>query len=229
MSMLMFSKDMELSKENLQVQIKGKSCACKTCTQESSYPSSRWLSSRNQWSFQTRSVRESETFHWMGELFCYTYERCFHGQWKFPCSTSSDQEEATNQFRPKRSKWSIGTWALLLQICGWANRKIPWMYSILHSRHEERLLDSDTSPGFKASNLHVNRHWKIPMDTASSETGVASDVFQKKLDEIFHNVPGVTWIADDVVIYGRSIEEHDKHFLNFLSIVRKNNVKQNLT
>ena len=29
---------------------------------------------------------------------------------------------------------------------------------------------------------------------------VASDVFQKKLDEIFHNVPGVTGIADDMVI-----------------------------
>ena len=54
------------------------------------------------------------------------------------------------------------------------------------------------------------------------ETIVASPVFQKKLDKIFHNVPGVTGIADDMVIYGKSIEEHDKHFLNFLSIVKKN-------
>ena len=58
-------------------------------------------------------------------------------------------------------------------------------------------------------------------------TFVASDVFQKKLDEIFHSVPGLTNIADDMVIYGKSIEEHDKHFLNFLSIVRKNNLKLN--
>ena len=58
-------------------------------------------------------------------------------------------------------------------------------------------------------------------------TGVASDVFQKKLDEIFHNVPGVTGIADDMVIYGKSIEECDKHFPSFLSIVRKNNLKLN--
>ena len=49
-------------------------------------------------------------------------------------------------------------------------------------------------------------------------TFVASDIFQKKLDELFHNVSGVTGIADDMVIYGKSIEEHDKHFLNFLSI-----------
>ena len=34
---------------------------------------------------------------------------------------------------------------------------------------------------------------------------VASDVFQKKPDEIFNNVPGVTGIVDDMVIYGRSI------------------------
>ena len=52
-------------------------------------------------------------------------------------------------------------------------------------------------------------------------TVVASDVFQKKLDEIFHNVQGVTGIADDMVIYGKLIEEHDKHFLSFLSIVGK--------
>ena len=38
---------------------------------------------------------------------------------------------------------------------------------------------------------------------------VPSDVFQKKLDEIFHNVPGVTAIVDDMVIYGKSTEEHD--------------------
>ena len=63
---------------------------------------------------------------------------------------------------------------------------------------------------------------QLPMGTV-----VACDVFQKKLDEIFHNVPGVTGIADDMVIYGKSIEEHDKHFLSFLSIVRKNNLKVN--
>ena len=63
---------------------------------------------------------------------------------------------------------------------------------------------------------------QLPMGTI-----VASDVFQRKLYEIFHNVQGVTGIADDMVIYGKSIEEHDKHFLSFLSIVRKNNLRLN--
>ena len=34
-------------------------------------------------------------------------------------------------------------------------------------------------------------------------TNVASDVFQK-LDEIFQNVQGITGIADDMIIYGKS-------------------------
>ena len=44
---------------------------------------------------------------------------------------------------------------------------------------------------------------------------VAQDVFQRKLDGIFLDVPGVTGIADDMVIYGRSNLEHDKHLINF--------------
>ena len=59
------------------------------------------------------------------------------------------------------------------------------------------------------------------------QTIFASDVFQKKLDEIFHNVPGVTVIADDMVIFRKSIKEHGKYFMNFPSIVTKNNLKLN--
>ena len=118
--------------------------------------------------------------------------------------------------------WNV---SLTLQICGQANTKIPWTYSILHSRHEERLLDGHTSPRLKALTcmlIDIGRfQWtRLPVGIV-----VASDVFQKKIDEIFLNVPGVTGIADDMIIYGKSIEEHDKHFLSFLSIVRKNNLK----
>ena len=33
---------------------------------------------------------------------------------------------------------------------------------------------------------------------------VAQDVFQRKLDGIFLSIPGVTGIADDIIIYGRN-------------------------
>ena len=51
---------------------------------------------------------------------------------------------------------------------------------------------------------------------------VAQYVFQRKLDGIFLDVPGVTGIADDMVIYGRSDLEHDIHLINFLEVCRKN-------
>ena len=56
---------------------------------------------------------------------------------------------------------------------------------------------------------------------------VASEVFQKKLDAIFQDVQGVTGIADNMIIYGESRDEHDIHFLNFLSMVRKKNLRLN--
>ena len=100
------------------------------------------------------------------------------------------------------------------------------MYSILHSRHEGYwmvILHPDSMP-LTCMSIDIRRfQWtQLPMGMA-----VASDVFQKKLDEIFQNVQGVPGIVDDMVIYGKSIEEHDKHFLSFLSIVRKNILKLN--
>ena len=56
---------------------------------------------------------------------------------------------------------------------------------------------------------------------------VTQDVFQRRLDVIFLDVPGVTGIADDMVIYGRTDLEHDRHLINFLNICRKNTVMLN--
>ena len=56
---------------------------------------------------------------------------------------------------------------------------------------------------------------------------VAQDVFQRKLDAIFLSVPGVTGIADDMIIYGRNDQEHDEHLVNFLEVCRKNTLTLN--
>ena len=40
---------------------------------------------------------------------------------------------------------------------------------------------------------------RLPMESI-----VAQDVFQRKLDAIFLDIPGVTGIADDMVIYGKN-------------------------
>ena len=51
---------------------------------------------------------------------------------------------------------------------------------------------------------------------------IAQDVFQRKLDAIFLSVPGVTGIANDMIIYGKTNHEHDENLLNFLEVCRKN-------
>ena len=56
---------------------------------------------------------------------------------------------------------------------------------------------------------------------------VAQDVFQRKLDAIFLSIPGVTGIADDMIIYGRNDQEHDEHSVNFLEVCRKNTLTLN--
>ena len=58
---------------------------------------------------------------------------------------------------------------------------------------------------------------------------IAQDVFQRKLDAIFLDIPGVMGIADDMVIYGKTDLEHDKHLINFLNICRKNTLMLNQT
>ena len=64
----------------------------------------------------------------------------------------------------------------------------------------------------------------LPMDSI-----IAQDVFQRKIDAIFLSVPGVTEIANDTIIYGKTDQEHDGNLLNFLEVCRKNNLTLNLS
>ena len=45
---------------------------------------------------------------------------------------------------------------------------------------------------------------------------IASDIFQKKLDSVYIGLPGITGIADDMIVYGRTEEEHDRNLILFL-------------
>ena len=72
--------------------------------------------------------------------------------------------------------------------------------------------------------LDIGRfQWKrLPMGTV-----VAIDIFQRKLDSIVIGMPGVTGIADDMIIFGSTDEEHDRNFIQFLEAERKNGIKLN--
>ena len=56
---------------------------------------------------------------------------------------------------------------------------------------------------------------------------IASDIFQKKLDSVYIGLPGVTGIADDMIVYGRTEEEHDRNLILFLETTRSNGLVLN--
>ena len=56
---------------------------------------------------------------------------------------------------------------------------------------------------------------------------VASNIFQRMLDSVYIGLPGVTGIADDMVIFGRNEEEHDRNLMLFLETTRKNGLVLN--
>ena len=56
---------------------------------------------------------------------------------------------------------------------------------------------------------------------------VSQDVFQKKLDEIYKGIDNVTNIADDIIVYGATQQEHDQAFISMLDATRANNVSLN--
>ena len=72
--------------------------------------------------------------------------------------------------------------------------------------------------------LDIGRfQWKrMPMGTA-----VASDIFQRKLDSVYIGLPGVTGIADDMVVYGTTESEHDWNLINFCETTRNNGLRLN--
>ena len=51
---------------------------------------------------------------------------------------------------------------------------------------------------------------------------IASDIFQKKLVSVYIGLPGVTGIADDMIVYSRTEEEHDRNLILFLETTRSN-------
>ena len=53
---------------------------------------------------------------------------------------------------------------------------------------------------------------------------IAQDVFQQILDAIFLSMPGVTGIADDMIIFRKTDQEHGRNLLNFLEVCRKDNL-----
>ena len=53
----------------------------------------------------------------------------------------------------------------------------------------------------------------------------AQEVFQKKFDEVCENLEGCFRIVDDVIISGKSKQEHDQNLMAFLQRCREKNIR----
>ena len=58
-------------------------------------------------------------------------------------------------------------------------------------------------------------------------TIITSDILQKKLDSVYIGLPGVTGIADDMIVYSKTEEEHDRNLILFLETTRRNGLMLN--
>ena len=56
---------------------------------------------------------------------------------------------------------------------------------------------------------------------------MSQDVFQAKIDQTFEGCSGTVGIADDIVIYGKSEEEHDKHMHEMMNRCTSTGLKLN--
>ena len=80
-----------------------------------------------------------------------------------------------------------------------------------------------------------DRFWSIHLDDASSHLTtfnthkgrcrfvrmsfslkMAQDVFQMRMDQITERLPGITAIHDDICVFGKTQQQHDKHLLQLL-------------
>ena len=51
---------------------------------------------------------------------------------------------------------------------------------------------------------------------------MSQDVFQHKMDQILERCPGTIGIADDIAVYGKTEQEHDRHLHNLMQVAAKN-------
>ncbi|GFR91547.1 transposon Ty3-I Gag-Pol polyprotein [Elysia marginata] len=110
------------------------------------------------------------------------------------------------------------------------HHKIPTLGEISHKFRDARYFSKlDAQHGY----------WAIHLDESSSKLttfnspfgryrflrlpfglNVSQDIFQMKMDQILERCPSTLGISDDVCVFGRTEEEHDKNLLNLMEVSR---------
>ena len=114
---------------------------------------------------------------------------------------------------------------------------LPVLEDTLHEIKDSRVFSvADLSSGY----------WHVELDRESSllttfqtpfgryrwlrlpfGTTVSAEIFQRNLLNALEGLPGVVCVADDVMIHGRSREDHDRNLETFLKRCHENGIKLN--
>lgn len=114
---------------------------------------------------------------------------------------------------------------------------MPVLDDVLHDLSESRLFTkADLKSGY----------WHVVLDEESSKLttfqtccgryrwlrlpfglSVSAEIFQRKLIQNLQGLPGVVCIADDVIIHGKNVEEHDHNLRLFLQRCRERGIRLN--
>lgn len=114
---------------------------------------------------------------------------------------------------------------------------LPVLEDVLHELRDARVFSkADLSSGYWHVQLDEESSYLTTFQTCFGRYrylrlpfGIngASEYFQRRLGEALRDLPGVICIADDVVIYGRTADEHDKHLKSFLARCLDKKIKLN--
>jgi transposase InsO family protein len=114
---------------------------------------------------------------------------------------------------------------------------LPILEDTLHELGQSRFFSkADLSSGFWHVELDHESSFLTTFQTCYGRyrwlrlpfgTSVSSEIFGKKLREALDNLPGVVCIADDVVIHGRTEDQHDRHLDQFLARCQERGIRLN--
>lgn len=99
-------------------------------------------------------------------------------------------------------------------------------FSILDITHAYWSVELDDESSYLTTFSSPFGRWRflrLPFGIKSSQ-----DIFQQKIDEIFEGLTGITSIVDDILVYGRSRQEHDQNLRVVLERARAKGIRFNL-
>ena len=95
----------------------------------------------------------------------------------------------------------------------------PTIYSKLDAKHGFWSIHQDIASSYLTTfNKHKGRYRFFCMTFGLK---MSQDVFQIRMDQMTNRLPGVIAIHDDICIYGKTQEQHDKLLLQLLKIASK--------